>query len=289
MQPKSDFLIKRTTRIQLKSNLTGGTCRFALATDSHFSEKEALGDKHYADALLKMEEFIKTTNQLQCEFAIHLGDFKDEDLIPDSNATLEYLRRMELEFSSFIGPRFHCIGNHDLDSIPKDQFLRNVENTGIAAELGHYSFEMNSLKFIILDPNYDQDGEDHFFKEGGDWQNPMLPDSQLDWLRKELQTSTCACVVFCHHPLYAYVKNGHRYHVTNYLEIRKALEESGKVQMVFNGHMHEEMFHEINNIHYLAMNSMLEGTFVQRNCFYVLEINPSLLVIDRYDRINNYL
>ena len=37
-------------------------CRFGLCTDSHYAEKEALEDKHYAEALLKMEEFVRTAN-----------------------------------------------------------------------------------------------------------------------------------------------------------------------------------------------------------------------------------
>ena len=46
------------------------------------------------------------------------------------------------------------------------------------------------------------------------------------------------------------------------------------------------MFHELNEVQYLALNSMLEGTSVQRNCFYVLELDSDHLQIDRFDRIN---
>lgn len=289
MNQDGEFLLKSRSQLHIHLASAAETCRFALATDSHFSEKEALGEKHYADALLKTEEFIKTVNTLQCDFAIHLGDFKDEDLHPDPKTTQEYLRLMELEYAKFNGRRFHCIGNHDLDSITKAQFLNRVENSGIESDKGYYSFEINAIKFIVLDANFDSNGRDHFFLEGGDWQSPVIPEAQLDWLERELSASAHPCVIFCHHPLYAYVKNGHSYHVTNYLEVREALEGSGKILAVFNGHMHEEMFHEINRIHYLSMNSMLEGTFIQRNCFYVIEMRSGQLIIDRYDRINNYL
>ena len=70
------------------------------------------------------------------------------------------------------------------------------------------------------------------------------------------------------------------------MAIRAILETSGKVMAVINGHMHEEMFQELNGIRYFALNSMLEGTFVQRNCFYVLEILPDQILIDRYERFN---
>ena len=38
-------------------------------------------------------------------------------------------RRLNSRVSS--GPRYHCVGNHDVDSITKQQFLENIENTGI--------------------------------------------------------------------------------------------------------------------------------------------------------------
>ena len=68
--------------------------------------------------------------------------------------------------------------------------------------------------------------------------------------------------------------------------MRSVLEGSAKVLAVLNGHMHEEMFHEINGIKYFALNSMLEGSFVQRNCFYVVEISDVSIKIDRFERVH---
>ena len=289
MNTSGEFLEKKTTQIQLRTHIARSIenqVRFALATDSHFSEKEPLDDKHYSESLLKMQEFVSSVNDEDCSFAIHLGDFKDEDLIPDPESTLDYLQRMEEAFSEFRGMRFHCIGNHDLDSITKNDFLDHVENSTIDARKSYYSFEVGSVKFLVLDANFSSEGEDHFFQEGGDWERPFLPEHELRWLETELNSSSQPCIVFCHHPLFAYIKNGRSYHVVNYPDVRGILEVSGKVVAVFNGHMHEEMFHEINSIQYLAMNSMLEGTFVQRNCFYTIEVSASRLVVDRFDRIN---
>jgi len=292
MNPNSPFLRKTRFTFPVEESRVKEPCRFALASDSHYALKEDLEDKCYSDALLKMEEFVKTVNPLSCDFAIHLGDFKDEDLVPNEKSTLDYLKKMEREFSKFEGPRFHCLGNHDLDSITKEQFLEIAENSNIASksriepDSGHYSFDLKSIRFIVLDANYDEAGNDHFFRKGGDWQKPFIPPKELDWLKNTLENSPHPCVLFIHHPLYAYVKNGHSYHVVNHMEIRAVLEASGKAISVINGHMHEEMFHELNDIRYFALNSMLEGTFVQRNCFYVLEILPDQILIDRYERFN---
>lgn len=292
MNPNSPFLRKTSFTFPVEKSRVQKFCRIALGTDSHYALKEDLEDKCYSDALLKMEEFVKTVNPLGCDFAIHLGDFKDEDPVPNEKSTLKYLKKMEGEFSKFKGPRFHCLGNHDLDSITKKQFLEIAENSTpgpnsrIEPRSGHYAFDLKSIRFVVLDANYDEFGNDHFFRKGGDWQKPFIPSKQCEWLKNTLDNSPYPCVLFIHHPLYAYVKNGHSYHVVNHMEVRAVLEDSQKVLAVFNGHMHEEMFHEINGIRYFAMNSMLEGTFVQRNCFYVLEILPERMRIDRYERFN---
>jgi alkaline phosphatase len=297
MDEDMPFLRKTSFEFPVEESRVQQTCRLALATDSHYALKDDLGDKCYSDALLKMEEFVKTVNTLDCDFAIHLGDFKDEDLVPNEKSTLEYLRKMESEFSKFKGHRFHCLGNHDLDRITKKQFLEIAENSGNRvgeveanfsnnSKSGHYSFDLNSLRFIVLDANFDEAGKDHFFRNGGDWEKPWIPPFELKWLKETLDNSPFPCILFIHHPVYAYVKNGHSYHVVNHMGVRAVLESSGKVLAVLNGHMHEEMFQEINGIRYLALNSMLEGTFVQRNCFYVLELDSDHLQIDRFDRIN---
>jgi len=286
------FLKKSRFEFPVKGLKVSQSCRIALATDSHYALKEDLEDKCYSDALLKIEEFIKTVNPLECDFAIHLGDFKDEDLIPNEKSTLDYLNAMEVAYSNFDGPRFHCLGNHDLDSITKTQFLKIAKNSvidpnsRIQPNSGYYTFDLKSLRFVVLDANFDETGQDHFFRMGGDWQKPCIPTEQLNWLRETLESSPYPCVLFIHHPLYAYVKNGYSYHVVNHMEIRSVLEASGKVLTVINGHMHEEMFHEINGILYLALNSMLEGNFIQRNCFYVMEIHPDHVLIDHYERLN---
>ena len=117
MNPNSPFLRKTSFTFPVEESRVQESCRIAISTDSHYALKEDLDEKCYSDALLKMEEFVKTVNPLGCDFAIHLGDVKDEDLLPNDMSTLDYLKKMEREFSKFKGLRFHCLGNHDLDSI----------------------------------------------------------------------------------------------------------------------------------------------------------------------------
>lgn len=257
---------------------------FGMATDSHYALKAPLEDKHYAEALLKMRECTDILNREGPDFLIHLGDFKDEGPLREPGRTLSYLRVMEWEFQRFKGPVYHCLGNHDLDSITKGQFLDQVKNSGIDPSKSYYSFWAGRLQCLVLDANFDSQGRDHFFLEGSDWQHPYIPDQQLAWLEEALDAWEGPSVVFCHHPLFPFFHNDHKYHVDNYAQVRQVIASSGKVQAVFCGHTHHELLEEFEGIPYLGLNSMLEGRYLERNCFYKAEINEKQLVLTRFER-----
>ena len=258
--------------------------RFGMAADSHYALKEPLEDKHYAEALLKMRECTDTLNLEGLEFLIHLGDFKDEGPLRDPERTLSYLRVMEWKFQRFDGPVYHCLGNHDLDSISKQQFLGTVKNTGIDPTKSFYNFWAGQLQCLVLDSNYDSEGRDHFFLEGSDWQHPYIPEKQLDWLEKELDDWKGPSVIFCHHPFFPFYHNDHKYHIDNFEKVRQVIADSGKVQAVFFGHTHHELLQEFEGIPYIGLDSMLEGRFTERNCFYIAEFSEKVLRLNRFER-----
>lgn len=257
---------------------------FGLATDSHYALKPPLEDKHYAEALLKMRECIDTLNMEGLAFMIHLGDFKDEGALREPERTLSYLRVMEWEFQRFRGPIYHCLGNHDLDSISKEQFLGSVKNSGIKPSKSFYRFRTGRLQALVLDSNFDSQGRDHFFLAGSDWQHPYIPETQIEWLEKELDAWNGPSVLFCHHPFFPFIHNDHKYHVDNFERVRKVIADSEKVLAVFFGHTHHELLHEFEGIPYIGLNSMLEGRFADRNCFYKAEFSSKLLRLTRFDR-----
>jgi len=72
------------------------------------------------------------------------------------------------------GPVYHVLGNHDMDSISKRDFLSHTKNHGKAEGKSYYSFVYNRLKFIALDANYNEDGSD--YDSGNfDWTYPVYP------------------------------------------------------------------------------------------------------------------
>jgi predicted phosphodiesterase len=241
--------------------------RFGLVTDCHYADAKPAGTRFYRDSLDKLSECVARMNVECVDFLIELGDFKDQDTPPVESRTLEHLRKVEDVFCGFAGRRYHVLGNHDMDSLSKRQFLRNVENTGIDSRWSYYSFDVPGLHCVVLDANYRSDGVDydhgHF-----DWTDANIPAAELAWLQADLAASEGGAVVFLHQLLDGrgpvYVKNA--------AEVRRILQESGKVLAVFQGHHHEGSYSRIEGIHYYTLKGMIEGQGAANNSYAIVEL-----------------
>ncbi len=262
--------------------------RFGLTADSHYANRPHRGTRFYNESHLKMREFVEIMNQKKVDFIMHLGDMKDEDENKKEQDTLNYLKIIESEFSNFNGPTYHCVGNHDVDSITKSQFLNGIENTNIPKTNSYYSFDFNQFHCIVLDANYTEDGIDHFYKSPINFQNTNIPNKEIDWLEKDLLENTNKMVlVFCHHPLFEYFRKGYQFHINNYQEIQKLFLSHGNVIAVFQGHVHQERFQLIKGTHYITQLGMVDYSGLDNNCFALVEINHQSIEIFGYKRSSN--
>jgi predicted phosphodiesterase len=246
-----------------------GIARFGIVTDSHYSDADTIGSRYYRQSLDKMNECVELMNEKKVNFLIELGDFKDQDNPPIEQKTITYLRAVEKVFQKFNGSTYHVLGNHDIDSISKDQFLINVENTKIDREKSYYSFDSNGVHFVILDANYKSDGTD--YNHGNfDWTDANIPPAELNWLRQDLVKARGPVIVFIHQLLDC---TGSVY-VNNAADIRQILEKSGKVRAVFQGHHHKGSYSYIEGIHYYTLKAMVEGPGHENNSYAIVEILP---------------
>jgi predicted phosphodiesterase len=216
-----------------------------------------------------LAECVELMNAKKVDFLIELGDFKDQDRPPLEQKTLSYLETIENVFQKFRGPVYHVMGNHDLDSISKSQFLARVDNTNIDADRSYYSFDVNGLHYIVLDANYRTDGAD--YDHGNfDWTDANIPPEELSWLRHDLAATEGAAIVFTHQLLdgtgSVYVKNAE--------QVRQILEGSGKVLAVFQGHHHVGSYSTITGIHYYTLKALVEGTGAESNSYAIAEVLP---------------
>jgi len=245
------------------------TARFGIVTDSHYADADTVGSRYYRHSLDKLTECVELMNDQKVDFLVELGDFKDQSNPPVEQKTITYLRSIESVFQKFNGPIYHVLGNHDMDSISKEQFLTNVENTNIDRGKSYYSFDFNGVHFVVLDANYKSDGTD--YNHGNfDWTDTNIPSEEISWLSQDLAAARGPTIVFIHQLLDG---TGSVY-VNNASDIRRILEQSGKVTAVFQGHHHEGSYSYIEGIHYYTLKAMVEGPGEENNSYAIVEILP---------------
>lgn len=251
------------------SYITGSKykARFGIVTDSHYANVDPQNNRYYRESAGKMTECIELMNRQKVDFLVELGDFKDQDNSPVEERTLSHLRAIEDVFRRFRGPRYHVLGNHDMDSISKEQFLENTTNTDINTGSTYYSFDSHGIHFVVLDANYLANGFD--YDHGNfEWTDTYIPAVQLDWLRRDLAATSIPAIIFVHQLLDG---RGDSY-VNNAEDVREILQTSSKVLAVFAGHKHEGDYNNIAGIHYYTLRAMVDGSGLENNSYAIVEV-----------------
>lgn len=240
--------------------------RFGLVTDVHFSDVRADSQmrdgamaRPYAESKRKLNEAVAVFNGRSPDFVIELGDFKD--LSTDRESTMRCLDEIEGCFSMFRGPRYHVVGNHDFDCLSPEEFMSRVTNGGKPMTRGHYSFDVNGVRFLVLDACFDSNLR--HYSRCNPWYDANLPPDELDWLECELTASPRHVVVFCHQRL----DTSSRHAVRNAASVRAVLERSGKVVLVVTGHEHTGGFSIVNGIPYYTLHGLICGTGKMSNSY----------------------
>lgn len=254
------FLIKKKDKRLIK---------FGMIADVHYADREPARNRFYNQSLDKLGEFVDEMNREKVAFVVELGDFKDQDVVPNQDNTLRYLDDVESVFQRFNGPTYHVLGNHDMDGITKTQFLEHVENTGVPKDRNYYSFNQNGMHFLVLDGNYTGDGKD-YNKDTFRGQESWIPQDQVAWIRQDLKDNKLPAIVFIHQLLGD--SKGMKKSAQNAPEVRKIFEDSGKVLAVFEGHVNSERHSLINHIHYYSLISAVEGNGLKNSAYVTVEV-----------------
>jgi predicted phosphodiesterase len=199
------------------------------------------GDIHLdlmPDGERRLKAFMDEMELVKPDFIIQLGDFCS----PHAKNT----RYVEM-FNGFNGPSFHVIGNHDTDyGFSHQQVVDFLEMPGI-----YYSFDVKGFHFVVLNGNERPEGDtsrwpSHISKE------------QLNWLEKDLLSTSLPVIVFCHQGLDVNVSGAVQYSSRVRVVFERVNQAAGfeKVQVVFSGHHHQDYHNIINSIHYVQINSM---------------------------------
>ncbi|MFY8199733.1 MAG: metallophosphoesterase family protein, partial [Pirellula staleyi] len=112
-----------------------------------------------------------------------------------------------------------------------------------------------------------QDGEP-YGRKNSKWNDANIPAAELEWLQADLKSTDRKTVVFAHQRLD--VSNDHG--VRNCLEVRRVLQDSGKVSAVLQGHSHQNDLKDIGGIHYCTLVAMVEGTGAENSGYSIMEL-----------------
>lgn len=254
--------------------------RFGVVTDCHYADEKPRGSRYYAESLYKLRECVDLMNEQKVDFIVELGDLKDQSREPDEQETISFLKEIESVYAQFNGPRYYVLGNHDVDSISKDQFWDNVNLPVNREGKSYYSFAHHNIHFVVLDSNFRSDDTD--YDHGNfDWTDANVPDHELEWLKQDLSTQEKPAIVFGHQLLDG---KGNVY-INNAAEVRAVLDSSEKVIVVFNGHHHAGQYNVINGIHYVTQKAVVEGSGEENNAYTIVELYPDgTLIINGYRR-----
>ena len=252
-----------TVQLPAKSELIS---RFGFVTDVHYCVAPVRTIPHedsvrvYRDSLAKLRQATDLFNVSDLDFAIELGDFKDCNDDGDRDGTLQYLKTVEAEFARFNGPRYHVAGNHDFDKISHADFVSNIVNHCEANGKLYYSFIAGGVKYIVLDACYNNAQGEHYSMGKLNWQVAIVPDMELEWLKKELASGKEPVIVFTHQLLNYWNVNPipDPFIIRNAKTIVEMLEASGRVLAVISGHYHKGFYSERNGIHYVVNQGMVE-------------------------------
>ncbi len=241
--------------------------RFGIVTDCHYAEIPTKIGRYYRESNQKLEECVGEMNRQAVDFLIELGDFKDQGATPAE--ALTFLKEIERVFSAFKGPRYHVLGNHDMDCISKPQFMAHIQNAEIPKSETYYSFNVRGVHFVVLDANFRSDGTG--YDSGNfDWREAVVPASQLQWLSKDLASTSFPTIVFVHQLLDA--DEGPVY-VRNAADVRSVLEHSQRVLAVFQGHHHAGSYRQVNGLHYYTLKAVIDGSGPENNAYAIVSVH----------------
>jgi len=256
--------------------------RFGIISDPHYADADPRDGRFYRESIAKITECVELMNSEKAAFLVELGDFKDQDEPPVEERTLSHLGEIEAALQRFDGPTYHVLGNHDMDSISKAQFLERVVNTGIEPNRSYYSFAHGGLRFVVLDANFMADGAP--YDHGNfDYRDTNLPPQQLDWLAEVLAATPMPTIVFCHQRLDG---EGPAF-VNNADEARLLMRRRGNVVAVFHGHDHAGGYNEIDGIHYYTLRAVVAGSGPENNSYAIVDVTNEGLTITGYRRALN--
>lgn len=247
------------TEIRVQEEERFSTLKIGFMPDWEYGSRKQLGAKMTRRAPVEMAKSILYLNQeFHPDIAIGGGDYIESSAVKPETAK-EQLQEINEIFSLIQAPRLYALGNHDLRSLSKDE-VRNI----LGMPDNHSVTDIGDWRIIVLDTNFTENGQ-HRSRQG--YIGGSLSREELQWLQESLATDRPVLVFSHHSPIHA--KNGECaivQNISNELEVRRVLEETGNVVAVISGHNPTSYFERLNGVNYFVANTLVNvnalGSFV---------------------------
>lgn len=223
-----------------------------FVTDLHFGPAAYHDGKlrkltHHAAELTR--GVVRAMNdELRPDLLVNLGDdIEDEGREADLaryTECQEILRTAKAEL-------VNVAGNHDTIHLTREDLARIWKHEGPL----FYSMDRGGHHLVVLHTLERKDVE------------VRIPQAQLDWLKDDLARTKLPTIVLMHHSAseqdledsFWFKGLAHLALVKERAELRRIFEDSGKVRVVFNGHVHRNHLDVIAGIPYVTIQSLIEN------------------------------
>jgi alkaline phosphatase len=226
---------------------TNEDLKIGIITDTHIHPKRIDRDNKNQNAprrltekdMIPIRNFVADMKIFKPDFIVHLGDViegtNDQDYVGIMGINL-----VKNELEKIGVPIYWAIGNHELRSLTKEQF---VETLGLSSLT--QSFDIGDYRFVILDANYNVKNLprtpplDNIYIPG------HIPPGELKWLKERLMTEK-QVFVFMHHGAFLDGSVGDYDEKKRQNKIKKSINNAKELQEIFkeyrvagffNGHM----------------------------------------------------
>lgn len=189
------------------------------------------------DGVERIEAFAQYMNRQRPDFVIQMGDFCTPK--QENKALME-------AWEKFSGPKYHVIGNHDVDG----NFTHEEVIGFWKAPGAYYSFDLNGYHFVVLN------GNERRPQDTSRYPKSILKE-QYDWLRQDLDGTSLPVIVFCHQGIDNDLDGLMEGNMIRIL-FERTNKQAGhrKIRLVLSGHHHEDYLNWYNDIPYLQINSI---------------------------------
>ena len=198
-------------------------------------------------AMERLDTFMQAVDARKPDAILQLGDFNYGT--DESDECLDLWR-------TFPGPRYHVLGNHDMDFVSKDTIVKKWQMPG-----RYYSLDFGAYHMVMLDRN-NLKTEEGFtpYREANFYVDASLrgyaDSAQLAWLREDLAATNLPVIVFVHQGLGRPTSMPDASRAIEIVLEEHNQESSGsKVVACFCGHHHIDRYANKNGIHYVWINS----------------------------------